>query len=100
MLRNIRWLWLVYSQNGNVSKINRCGHCRNFHPEFESAAKLVKSRFTDAVLVEIDGPSNNDFTTEYDVSGFPTVFVFFNSMKSYQQYQGNRKAEDIVQYVS
>jgi len=73
-----------------------CGHCKNAKPEFEKVMQMAKGR---AHMIDCD--SNPDIAQKYDVKGFPTIRYYPKGPKNGnpREYQGNRTAEDIMQFI-
>ena len=86
---NSEELWMVeFYSNG-------CGHCRNLEPHWEKAAKALKG----VVRVgAVDVDQNQGLSSQYQVTGIPTIKYFGDKKKSPQEYTGGRTAEDIVTY--
>ncbi|VVA92097.1 unnamed protein product [Arabis nemorensis] len=78
-----------------------CGHCKQLAPEYEKAASELSSHDPPVVLAKIDASeeTNREFTTKYEVQGFPTIKIFRNGGKVVQEYNGPREAEGIVTYL-
>ncbi|CAG9535168.1 unnamed protein product [Cercopithifilaria johnstoni] len=72
-----------------------CGHCKKLAPEYEKAAKKLKG--SDIILAEVDSTVEKSLTAEFDVSGYPTLYIFRNGKKF--DYKGPRDAEGIVKYM-
>jgi len=73
-----------------------CGHCKQFEPEFASAADTLKDLVP---LVKVDGSSdlNAKLTEQYEISGFPTIKLYREGKVSH--YGGERTADAIVAYM-
>ncbi|KPI90469.1 hypothetical protein ABL78_0399 [Leptomonas seymouri] len=69
-----------------------CGHCKNFHPEFERFAESVKGTIRVGAL---DADQYSSIGQQYGVRGFPTVKYWkagTKSIASPQDYNGQRTA--------
>ncbi|ORY49995.1 thioredoxin-domain-containing protein [Rhizoclosmatium globosum] len=75
-----------------------CGHCKNLAPEYKKAADSLKG-LAKLVAVDCDAESNKPLCGQYQVQGFPTLKVFGKNKKSPQDYQGERKAKAIVDFM-
>jgi len=76
-----------------------CGHCKRMAPEYEKAAKILKENDPPVPLVEVDCTTEKDVCQKYEVSGYPTLKVFRNGVKS-ADYQGGREAADFVKFLA
>ena len=74
-----------------------CGHCKALAPEWEKAAKALKG-VVRLGAVDADG-AGRSLGSQYGVSGFPTIKVFGANKKSPTNYDGGRKAPEIVAYA-
>ena len=72
-----------------------CGHCKRLVPEFEKAAKRLK---TDGVkTIIIDGSVQRHVAVTYGVIGYPTLFVIVDGQPI--EYHGDKKADAIIKWV-
>ena len=56
-----------------------CGHCKKLAPEYEAAAKEVRSLYSGAIkakLGAVDCVENERLCAEYDVRGYPAIKAF------------------------
>ncbi|KAF2760701.1 protein disulfide-isomerase [Pseudovirgaria hyperparasitica] len=74
-----------------------CGHCKALAPEYEDAATQLKEK--DIPLVKVDCTEEVDLCKSYGVEGYPTLKVF-RGPESITAYQGARKADAIVSYMT
>ncbi len=75
-----------------------CGHCKQFEPKYKELAKELKDD-KNLVIAKMDATSN-DAPPEYKVEGFPTIyFAPAGSKKSPIKYSGDRKAEDLKDFM-
>ncbi|MBQ8635713.1 thioredoxin fold domain-containing protein [bacterium] len=60
-----------------------CGYCQKFAPTFHKVAtsKAIKKAFAIA-YVNCDAPENSKYMQEYNVQGFPTVYVVKGDKKT------------------
>ena len=82
------WLILFYAP--------WCGHCRAFHPQFEKLAKSTKGLFK---IGAVNCEEERDLAGKYKIDGFPTVLFFGEDKTKTEEYEGNRKADKIVDYL-
>jgi protein disulfide-isomerase A6 len=73
-----------------------CGHCKNAMPEFQKVMKMKKD-----VAHMIDCDANQDIAQKYGIQGFPTIRYYPNGIKNGnpREYQGNRTAEDMMDFI-
>ena len=82
------WLILFYAP--------WCGHCRAFHPQFEKLAKSTKGLFK---IGAVNCEEERDLASKYKIDGFPTVLFFGEDKTKTEEYEGDRKAEKIVDWL-
>ena len=82
------WLILFYAP--------WCGHCRAFHPQFEKLAKSTKGLFK---IGAVNCEEERDLAGKYKIDGFPTVLFFGEDKTKTEEYDGDRKADKIVEYL-
>lgn len=75
-----------------------CGHCKKLAPEYEEAAAYLAENEEGIALAKVDCTDNKDLCMEYEIQGFPTLIIFDNGVPT-GQYQGQRKAADIIKYM-
>ncbi len=85
---NNLWLILFYAP--------WCGHCKAFHPQFEKLAKSTKGLFK---IGAVNCEEERDLASKYKIDGFPTVLFFGEDKTKTEEYEGNRKADKIVEYL-
>ena len=76
------WLILFYAP--------WCGHCKEFHPEFEKIARATKGLFK---LGAVNCEEDRDLAQRYKVEGFPTVLFFGDNKDKFEEYEGDREAK-------
>ena len=82
-----------------------CGHCKKLAPEYEAAAKEVRSLYSGAIkakLGAVDCVENERLCAEYDVRGYPAIKAFpagAERKKNPEPYDGARDAAGIVAFV-
>ena len=85
---NNLWLILFYAP--------WCGHCKAFHPQFEKLAKSTKGLFK---IGAVNCEEERDLAGKYKIDGFPTVLFFGEDKTKTEEYEGDRKADKIVEYL-
>ena len=70
-----------------------CGHCKALTPEWQQAAKTLKGIVH---LGAVDADEHKSLGSKYNVEGFPTIKVFGDDKSAPTEYDGGRKASDIV----
>jgi len=73
-----------------------CGHCKNLASEWKKAATALKGI---AKVVAVDADAHREIGAPYDIKGFPTIKFFGVDKKKPQDYNGERTANGIVEYV-
>ncbi|KAF4653858.1 hypothetical protein FOL47_010271 [Perkinsus chesapeaki] len=69
-----------------------CGHCQQFAPEYEKAAKAM------AGIVNFAAVNDQAVMGPYGVQGFPTVKFFGDDKSKALDYNGPRTADGLVKY--
>ena len=82
------WLILFYAP--------WCGHCKAFHPEFEKVSKATKGLFK---IGAVNCEDEKDLAQKYKIDGYPTVLFFGDDKKKTEEYEGNRKADKVIEYL-
>ena len=82
------WLILFYAP--------WCGHCKAFHPQFEKLAKSAKGLFK---IGAVNCEEERSLATKYKIGGFPTVLFFGEDKTKTEEYEGERKADKIVDFL-
>ena len=82
------WLILFYAP--------WCGHCKEFHPEFEKLARSTKGLFK---LGAINCENDRQLAERYKVDGFPTILFFGDNKDKFVEYEGDREADKIIDFL-
>ncbi|CAD5221012.1 unnamed protein product [Bursaphelenchus xylophilus] len=70
-----------------------CGHCKTLAPEYEKAAKKLE-----IPLAKVDATVEVKLGKRFNVEGYPTL-KFFSDGKDVIDYDGQRDAESIEQWI-
>ena len=73
-----------------------CGHCKNFAPEYEKAARALKGIFK---IGAVNADSEKELAGKYGIQGFPTVKFFGITKTNIQDYNSARSAQAIINYM-
>ena len=82
------WLVLFYAP--------WCGHCQAFSPEYEKAAKALKGIFKIGAL---NADEEKTLASKYGIKGFPTVKFFGIHKDKPVDYNSERKAEAVIDFM-
>ncbi|CUM65295.1 uncharacterized protein PRCAT00002930001 [Priceomyces carsonii] len=75
-----------------------CRHCQNLMPEYEKVAEKFASE-PDIQIAKINGDKDGKkMVKKYNIPGFP-MLVFFHGNKEPVEFEGNREAESISNFV-
>ncbi|KAJ0255372.1 Protein disulfide isomerase-like 1-3 [Hirschfeldia incana] len=72
-----------------------CGACQALAPEYAAAATELKGV---AALAKIDATEEADLALEYEIQGYPTVFLFVDG-EMRKTYEGERTKDEIVTWL-
>lgn len=75
-----------------------CGHCKEFAPEYEKAAKILMEQKKPYVLAELDATVHKKAAEKYKVEGFPTIKLFINGTAI--DYDAERTAESVLTFIN
>lgn len=53
----------------------RCGHCKQFAPEYEKIAQTLKENDPPIPVAKVDATIANTVASKFDVSGYPTIKI-------------------------
>lgn len=73
-----------------------CGHCKALAPEYEQAAKALEGLVN---IGAVDADTYKDLGGQYGIKGFPTLKFFGDNKSSPVDYQGERKAQAIIDFM-
>jgi protein disulfide-isomerase A1 len=73
-----------------------CGHCQKLAPEYEKAAEAFKD-VSSVIIAKIDSTANE--VKGQGIQGFPTLRFFPANNKSGIEFNGNRDAAGITEFI-
>ncbi|OXB68048.1 UNVERIFIED_CONTAM: hypothetical protein H355_007981 [Colinus virginianus] len=76
---------------------DRCGHCKQFAPEYEKIAKTLKENDPPIPVAKIDATAATSLASRFDVSGYPTIKILKKGQAI--DYDGSRTEDAIVAKV-
>jgi len=75
-----------------------CGHCKQLAPIWEKLASIFSN--DDVVIAKVDATQNEKLSSNYGVSGYPTLLFFKAGETTPIQYESDRELETLVAYVN
>lgn len=94
-----KYINLKTMKGGNKNKIriilfsaDWCGHCKRFKPVWKKLKKELNNKYE-----FVNYKDNAKEIKEWNISGFPTIYVANNNMAT--QYYGNRTFEAIKDFL-
>jgi thiol-disulfide isomerase/thioredoxin len=79
-----------------------CGHCKNMHTDWDSAASQMNGDNVKMVKVDCGDPKNKShekITRKYNISGYPTIMLLENG-EPVGEYKDGRGEQDFISYVN
>jgi len=77
-----------------------CGHCKTLAPKYEELAEEFKN-VNDVVIAKIDATANDYPKTQYQVTGFPTIFFKPKGKDSTPiKYNAAREVKDMKSWIN
>lgn len=73
-----------------------CGHCKNLAPEYKKLAKAMKGIVK---IGAVDMTVHQSIGSPYNIKGFPTIKLFGLNKSSPKDYNGQRTANDMMNYL-
>lgn len=53
----------------------RCGHCKQFAPEYEKIAQTLKENDPPIPVAKVDATEAKDLGSRFEVSGYPSIKI-------------------------
>ncbi|PVD35860.1 hypothetical protein C0Q70_02829 [Pomacea canaliculata] len=75
-----------------------CGYCKRLKPEFAAAATEVKGK-AQLVGIDVDKPQMMGMRTQYNVTGFPTLY-YFEKGRAMFRYGGENNKDGIITWLN
>ena len=57
-----------------VFYVDWCTYCKKFMPRLDKVRNITKDEFN-VVLINVENPENEKLVREYQISGYPTVYI-------------------------
>ena len=76
-----------------------CPYCKNFDPQLEAAAKDARLQGKHVKFGAVDVMANRDLTKQYGIKRSPTVKVFGRDKAKPEDYLGQRKTKNVLDYL-
>jgi len=77
-----------------------CGHCKHLAPEYENVGKAFERSKASVLIAKVDCDAHKDLCAKYEVQGYLTLKWFPANTAEPQDYDGERDAEGIVQFIN
>ena len=77
--------------------MNQCGHCKKMMPEWE---KLERNYSGDVTLRKVEASSGDSLLKKNKVSGFPTILLLDESGNKLKEYNGDRTAKSLEEFLN
>jgi protein disulfide-isomerase-like protein len=76
-----------------------CGHCKSLAPKYEKLAQVFAGD-SDVVIAKLDATEENEISTKYGITGFPTLKFFPAGSSEPINYESEREVEAMVQFIN
>ncbi|MEQ2219089.1 Protein disulfide-isomerase A4 [Xenoophorus captivus] len=74
-----KWLMAIFRMQMYILVyVVRCGHCKQFAPEYEKIAQTLKENDPPIPVAKVDATKANMVASRFDVSGYPTIKILKN----------------------
>lgn len=75
---------------------NRCGHCKQFAPEYEKIAQTLKENDPPIPVAKVDATVANAVASRFEVSGYPTIKILKKGEAVDYDGERNEKGECVL----
>eukprot|EP00461_Guttulinopsis_vulgaris_P002073 UN02074 len=93
---------IVYNNDKDVFvvyKASWCGHCKALAPKYAEVAEHYKND-KNIVIAEMDAANNDVDETQFEITGFPTLYFFKSGAKEQAiRYNGQREKDDLIAFI-
>jgi len=76
-----------------------CGHCKKLAPDYEKVAQSFDGE-SNVVIAKLDSDDHKSVSSEYGVTGYPTIKFFPKDNKEGETYDGGRTPQDFVDFIN
>ena len=76
-----------------------CPYCKTFDPEYEAASNDTRLKDKLIKFGAVDVMANRDLTKQFGIKRSPTVKIFGHDKDTPEDYLGQRKTKDVVDFV-
>ena len=73
-----------------------CAHCKKFHPELEKIAKSTMGLFK---IGAVNCDEQKELAAKYNIAGFPTLLFFGEDKIKFEEYEGDRDGEKVIEFL-
>ena len=73
-----------------------CTHCKQFHPELEKIAKATIGLFK---IGAVNCEEQKELAAKYNIAGFPTLLFFGEDKIKFEEYEGDRDGEKVIEFL-
>ena len=75
-----------------------CGHCKSLIPVYEKASQNYENN-SKIKFAQIDATESLIISEKYDITGYPTILLFYNNTQIFTDYEGDRTSDDIAKFI-
>lgn len=80
--------YIIFESSNNSFYPLRCGHCKQFVPEYEKIAQALKENDPPIPVVKVDATVATEVAGRFEVQGYPTIKILKNGEPV--DYDGDR----------